>query len=399
MNNSRFIIKLLLSGGLNQIAVVIVGFLRVPLVISTFGTETFASYAAALGFWTLIAAIGESARQRVRILEFSNLSGFYNSKILWGSLGLAFLTGILSAILFIYIGRQETPDVGTFVVAFACGVLYVPFAMAMGRLEGQFKFAITNLTLAAGQGIGLLISIFGCLVGQIWVVGLSVLVPFFVPGIVTVLHAIRQKSPRNNRLDGQKGVSDAIDSRPLMLLVLFSETLVYSIDGALILMFGGSEEAAIFAVLQRIVSAFAILPMIIAPLATSLNIREAQNDLKKTVSKIQIYAGLCLSITVMGLGIPAFNLLAQGQLELNVWTLAAACTSGLILAVTTTEIQSATSSKLVRTKATTVSIVAILNITLTVVLSPFIGAAAAFLSTGFGQIIYFVAVKQAKRKG
>jgi hypothetical protein len=399
MNNSRLILRLLLSGGLNQIAVVVVGFIRIPLVISTFGTETFASYAAALGFWTLIAAIGESARQRVRILEFSNLGGSHNSKILWRSLGLAFLVGNLCAILFFNIGGQETPDIGTFAVAFSCGVLYVPFAMAMGRLEGQFKFATTNLTLAAGQVLGLLVSIWGCLIGQIWVVGLSVLVPFFVPGIITFLRAIKQDSSRSKRLDGQKSTSDAIDSRPLMLLVLFSETLVYSVDGALILMFASAEEAAIFAVLQRIVSVFAILPMVIAPLATSLNIREPKYELKKTVSRLQFYAGLSLSLTVMVLGIPAFNLLTQGQLDLSIWTLAAACTSGLILAVTTTEIQSATSSKLVRTKATTVSILAALNITLTVVLCQFIGAAAAFLSTGIGQIIYFLAVKQARRKG
>lgn len=398
MNNSRLILRLLLSGGLNQIAVVVVGFIRIPLVIGTFGTGTFASYAAALGFWTLIAAIGESARQRVRILEFSNLGGSHNSKILWGSLGLAFLVGNLSAILFFNLGGQDTPDIGTFAVAFACGVLYVPFAMAMGRLEGQFKFATTNLTLAAGQVLGLLVSIWGCLIGQIWVVGLSVLVPFFVPGIITFLRAIKQDSSRSKRLDGQKSTCDAIDSRPLMLLVLFSETLVYSVDGALILMFAGPEEAAIFAVLQRIVSVFAILPMVVAPLATSLNIQEPNHELKKTVSRIQFYAGLSLSLTVMVLGIPAFNLLTQGQLDLSIWTLAAACTSGLILAVTTTEIQSATSSKLVRTKATTVSILAVLNITLTVVLCQFIGAAAAFLSTGIGQIIYFLAVKQARRK-
>lgn len=397
MSNARLVLRLLLSGGIHHIAILLVGLIRVPLVITYFGTETFASYAAALGFWTLIAAIGESARQRIRILEFSKSSDAYKSKILWQSVGLAFLVGIVAATIFICLGGKAAPDIGTLSVAFVCGVMYVPFAMAIGHLEGQFKFATTNLTLAVGQIVGLLISIWGCVLGQIWIVGFSVLIPFFIPGLVAYAMSFRNASTDLSITDESSNVNDQNGSRTLLLLVLFSETLVYAIDGALILMFAGPEQAAIFAVLQRIVAVFAILPIVVAPLASSLNIRQLNTSLKQLVSRIQIYTGLALFAIVMAIGLPIFSVLSQGQLQLSFWTLTCACASGLILALTTTEIQSATSSRLIRTKAATASMVALCNISITVGLSPFIGAAAAFVSTGAGQVCYFLAVKRSKR--
>lgn len=397
MNNSNLIRKLVVSGGVNQLAIAFVGLLRVPLVISTFGTEKFASYAAALGFWTLIAAIGESARQRIRILEFADSNRESSRMVLWQSVGLACATGILSAFVFLNLGGSSSPDLFTFAVAFSCGIIYVPFAMSMGRLEGQFKFSTANFYLAVGQVLGFLITLLGCFLGQIWLVGFSVLFPFFLPGVIGYL--IRFKKPQSGFITKiEPNSSTQHNDRPLLLLVLFSETLVYAIDGALVLRFAGSEQAAIFAVVQRIVSVFAILPMVIAPLSSALNIKQGMAGLKSAVLKIQIYSGLALSTFVMLLGPILFNLLSHGQLQLNMWTLTVACMSGLILALTTTEIQSATSSKLVSLKATVVSIVAIFNISVTVALGPSLGATAAFISTATGQLLYFTSIRIYRRR-
>jgi len=184
----------------------------------------------------------------------------------------------------------------------------------------------------------------------------------------------------------------------LLLLVLFSETLVYAIDGALVLRFAGATEAAIYAVVQRISAVFAILPIIMAPLTSALNLREGISDLETKVRKIQIYFGSGLAALVMIFGFPLFHFLSSGQLVLDVWTLVAASCTGLILAATTTEIQSATTTRLIRVKASTASVVACCNIGLTILLCPFIGATAAFVSTGFGQLVYFFVVKEFRKR-
>ena len=174
-SNTKLLSKVLLSGGLNQAVMALFGFLRVPFVIGTFGTAVFASYTASLGFWTLIAAVGESARQRVRIIKFSDGSTQFNQKILWQSVGCALGVGIITGTFFIYSGEDLAPDLGTFIVSMVCGVAYIPFAMALGRLEGELRFASANIVFSVGQLIGFLVTILGCVYGQIWLVGFSVL--------------------------------------------------------------------------------------------------------------------------------------------------------------------------------------------------------------------------------
>jgi hypothetical protein len=397
MKDSNTLTKLIFTGGLNQLVMAVIGLARVPLVIGTFGTESFASYSAAIGFWTLIAAVGESARQRIRIFEFSGFSSSLYSKILWQSLGIAaILSGLIGAI-FLNFGNQVSPDLGTFSVALACGLIYIPFAMAIGKLEGQFKFASTNLTIASGQIIGFFITIVGCYSEQIWLVGVSVLIPFFLPGVLSWLLGIVRRNgyETSGTIRDYNGVQK--DTRSLLLLVLISETLVYAVDGALVLKFAGPNEAAIFAIVQRIASVFAILPIIVAPLSSSLNIKDGTKALKKQVQRIQVLAGVGLFAVALSAGGFLFSFLSKGHLQLNYWTLLAASASGLVLAMTTTEIQSATSSNAIRLKARVTPALALTNLILTASLCPIIGATAAFLTTGTGQLVYFVLIRNQRR--
>jgi len=398
LNKSSVLAKLIFSGGLNQAISALVGLLRVPLVLGTFGVEAFASYTAAIGFWTLIAAVGESAKQRVRILEFSSSSDVSFRKIFFQSTAVAVIAGLALGSIFINFGQASSPDIGTFSVAVSCGILYVPMAMAMGRLEGRFKFGTANLSLAVGQIIGFFISVLACNTHQIWLVGFSVLFPFFLPGIISF--TLDTRVNRKNRLKTNEINSEGSqkDSRALLLVVLLCETLVYAIDGALVLRYAGPTEAAIFAVVQRIVSVFAILPIVIAPLAASIQHSETGSKLKSVVQRIQVVGGVLLFTSVMMGGGFFFSFLAKNKLELGFWTLLAACGSGLVLALTTTQIQSATSSREVSLKALLTPCLAIVNIGSTIILSPIIGATAAFLSTGVGQIFYFAIIKRQSRK-
>jgi len=399
-SNSKLLKNILLSGALNHALIALLGIFRVPLVIGTFGTAVFASYTASLGFWTLIAAVGESARQRVRIINFSGNSSRFNQKILWQSVGCSLGIGVLTGAFFFYAGGDVAPDLGTFIVAMLCGVIYIPFAMALGRLEGEFRFTSANVVFSVGQLIGFLVTLLGCFTGQIWLVGFSVLLPFFLPGVFSALTYFTNRNRRAEQSHAQVGSVEMEEngSRSLLLAVLFFETLVYAVDGALVLRFAGPTEAATLAIVQRISAVFGILPIIMAPLATALNLKESVKHLSTKVKKIQIYFGLALVVFVMFIGFPLFQFLSNDKLELNPWTLVAASVTGLILASTTTDIQSASSPSLIRVKATTTAILACCNILFTIALCPIIGATAAFLSTGIGQLIYFSVVKGFRRR-
>jgi len=397
-NGNALLGKVLASGATNQVVMALIGFLRVPLVIGTFGPELFASYSAALGFWTLIAAVGESARQRVRIISFSADPRKMLLRILLQSTGVGSLIIVASSLMITGFGSLSSPDLPTFTVAMVFGIFYIPFAMAIGHLEGQFKFASTNFLFTAGQLIGLLVTLLACSLGQIWLVGISVLIPFFIPGLWKFSRLLFPKAPSNSAAIANDEAFFETGSRPMLLLVLLAETLVYAIDGALILRFAGHDQAAIFAVVTRIAAVFAIVPMMVAPLSTALNLRDNLSLSFRKVNQLQRLVGLFLWLFVLVAGRVIFEFLANGQLEYNFWTLLAASTSGLILTFTTTEIQSATSAKLVKIKSLVMSLVATFNIILTISLSPFIGASAAFISTGVGQLIYFAAVSTVKRR-
>lgn len=398
MSNNKLLGKVILSGGLNQAITAILGLVRVPLVISTFGSSSFASYAAALGFWTLIAAVGESARQRVRILKYAGNLGYAYRKILLQSVFVAVAAGGALGAIFLSIGGEVRPDKETFSVALICGILYIPFAMEVGRLEGDFKFATANLVISIGQLLGFCLTLVACYLGQIWLVGLSVLFPFFLPGILLVLKGLGGRRENESQSISQIRTDPQTGTHPMMLVVLLAETLVYAIDGALVLRFAGPSEAANYAIVQRIAAVFAILPIIVAPLSAALNLKEVVDKLSTKVSRMQTYVGLFLAILVMSVGFPLFQFLSHGKLNLSVWTLLAACGSGFILAATTTEIQSATSSRLIRVKAKMASGLALFNICFAILLCPFIGATAAFLGTGIGQILYFSVVRKVRKR-
>jgi hypothetical protein len=249
-----------------------------------------------------------------------------------------------------------------------------------------------------GQIIGLLLTVVACQVNAIWLSGISVLVPFFVPGLWTFAKFLLNGKSLKRSQVAEAIKIDKVETRSLLLIVLFAETLVYAIDGALVLKYAGHDEAAVFAVTVRISAVFAIVPMIVAPLSSSLNLRSGEGLSSRNVNFLQRSVGLTLWVVIMLIGGPAFNFLSHGELQFDFWTMAAACTSGLILAFTTTEIQRATSLKMVKTKSILTSIVAFFNIVFTISVCPWIGATAAFVSTGIGQLIYYVVIRLCRKR-
>lgn len=393
-----FLAKVIGSGAVNQIIMAGVGIIRVPVVIVSFGPELFASYSAALGFWTLIAAIGESARQRVRIVTFSGPRLADYRKILIQSLVAASLVAILCFIIFLAFDKNSAPDSLTFLTAMIAGVTYIPFAMGIGRLEGQYRLASANLLFSVGQVLGLLLTFCACQLQAIWLVAVSVLVPFFIPGLCFFFVYLTTNLTHGQNLIAKERSVKKESQRPLLLLVLFAETIVYAVDGAIILKLAGHEEAASFAITSRISAIFAVLPIIMAPLSSSLDLGSEKGVSARQISLLQKSVGLGLWSGILIFGELFFNSLAHNKVQFSFFTLLAASTSGLILTLTTTEIQRAVSSDLIRVRAIATPLVAILNLSLTATLCPFLGATASFLSTGLGQLIYFLVVRRHRRR-
>jgi hypothetical protein len=385
-------IRLISAGVLSQIVVALVALFRTPIIINSLGPKEFGSYVALIGSWAVMAAVGEGYRANLRQsrlqedLNFRSLIQNY-AKNSWIS-----VVAVLPAILILYFAsmtNSDSVDWFLFLVVAALGFVYPIFAGAVGRVESQGKFTWFHGTTIIGQTISLLTILFLGESGNIYIFAIATLLPAFAPGAFA-FWKMRGQPIRAGR------VSSSVSFNHFYSLVIVFETVAYSLDSAILLAVIGPSAAAEFAVMQRLMVFFSVIPLVLAPLiAYQSNIARSSKWLKRVQINQTLFA-IGISIFLLIFAGYLFDFLTQGLVTFNFWLLVVGCTNGVVGSFASTTIQSVSASTLMRKRFFGSVLLVLVSTIVTISLVQVAGPSAAFFGTIVGTLAYWLVARRLK---
>jgi O-antigen/teichoic acid export membrane protein len=384
-------IRLVSVGLLSQITVVLAAFIRTPLIIQSLGVEKFGYYAAVIGAWAVLASVGEGfranlrqiSRQKSSLLPSSATSRYFKS--------LLFVLIALAPTVFILqmanTSNSDSLDWSLLSVIVFLGLAYPFFASAVGLREGRGSYSWFHWCTIVGQ----IFSIFAVIAianeGSTHLFALATLAPAFVPGIYAFILSWREKpiaalEYRHSKLSNY------------YVLVLILETVAFSMDSAIVLTLLGPEAAAEFAVSQRIMVFFSVIPAILAPLIATRGGSKLNAGWLRKVQVRQTLFALVVSIFILLTASMIFSLLSKGLLTFNIWLIVAGCANGVVGTFASTTIQAASSEAVIKARFHAACVLFLVSTGMTYLLLPVMGVSGAFFGTMFGTVTYWALVRR-----
>lgn len=382
-----FVFRVLAAGATSQLALVLVGFIRLPFIVSTFGSTQFATFSSSLAISFLLLSVSEALRRTARELSKSNelrKSDFL--KLAWPHVALVFVASFLLIAGVAMTHERVKPDITILILVCASGFVAIPVSFVIGCVEGQGQLTLVSQWTTILTLLSLPLTMIGCSLHSIIIVGLASVLPSSIPGLA----AIRQfnKVPNQN-----------YPARPENLLLLrnsylsitASETLVYAVDGIVILAIAGPADASVFAIVQRVASAFAVAPVALAPYLAIYSSNQKSDKSVRLVQTVQVAIAVCLAISMLGGREFIFGLLSGGEIQPNATVVLSAVANGLVLSLCGPVIQSVTTGRPLIKRAKLAPLVAVSGLILNVLLIAILGASGAFIATAISTVLYALA--------
>jgi hypothetical protein len=178
--------------------------------------------------------------------------------------------------------------------------------------------------------------------------------------------------------------------------VIVFETVAYSLDSAILLAVIGPSAAAEFAVMQRLMVFFSVIPLVLAPLiAYQSNIARSSKWLKRVQINQTLFA-IGISIFLLIFAGYLFDFLTQGLVTFNFWLLVVGCTNGVVGSFASTTIQSVSASTLMRKRFFGSVLLVLVSTIVTISLVQVAGPSAAFFGTIVGTLAYWLVARRLK---
>lgn len=388
-------IRLLSAGVISQFVVAAVALIRTPIIISSIGPAEFGSYVALIGAWAVLAAVGEGYRANLRQNGVNRVVGFQNLTINYLKSSWISVVAVVPAIIILSvagINRAGGVDWGLFIVVVLLGLSYPIFSGAVGNIEAQGKFTWFHVSTICGQILSLIVIIFLAHVGNVYLFAIVTLLPAFVPGFVAVwkMRNLVRMSP--GELEGNSKFN-----RYYSLVIVF-ETIAYSLDSAILLAMIGPVAAAEFAITQRLMVFFSIIPIILSPLIAFKASQDNTIKWLKNVQKNQTIFALLISIFLLTFSGFIFQFLTHGLLEFSIWLVAIGCLNGVIGSFASTAIQSVSAPDLMKARFFGAVLLAVISTVTTFLLLPLAGPSSAFFGTMLGTVSYWLVAKKIRSK-
>lgn len=385
-------VRLISAGVLSQVIVALVALFRTPIIINTLGPQEFGSYVALIGCWAVMAAVGEGYRANLRQAGLQETSNFKSLIQNYARNSWISAVAIFPAIFILYfasVNNANSVDWPLFLVVAALGFVYPIFAGAVGKVESQAKFTWFHATTIIGQLISLLTVLFIGDAGNIYIFAVVTLLPAFAPGVFA-LSKMRRQSVTTRE------VVSPLSFNHFFSLVIVFETVAYSLDSAILLAFIGPSAAAEFAVTQRLMVFFSIIPSVLAPLIAYQSNRQSSRKWLKRVQINQTIFAVGISIFLLISGGYLFNFLTHGLLTYNPWLVVVGCINGVVGSFASTTIQSISSSALIRKRFFGSVLLVSVSTIVTITLISTAGPAAAFFGTIVGTLAYWLVARRLK---
>ena len=384
-------IRLLSAGVVSQFVVAAVALIRTPIIISSIGPTEFGSYVALIGAWAVLAAVGEGYRANLRQNGVNRAVSFKNLILNYITNSWISVVSVIPAMIILSIAsinRAGGVDWGLFIVVVLLGLGYPIFSGAVGNIEAQGKFTWFHISTICGQILSLFVVIFLENIGNVYLFAIVTLLPAFAPGFVALW---KMRNLVHMSSDGL--VNNSKFNRYYSLVIVF-ETIAYSLDSAILLAMIGPVAAAEFAITQRLMVFFSIIPIILSPLIAFKGSQENTMKWMKNVQKNQTIFALLISIVLLTFSSYIFQFLTHGLLEFSIWLVAIGCLNGVIGSFASTAIQSVSAPNLMKARFFGAILLAVISTVTTFLLLPLAGPSSAFFGTMLGTVSYWlVAIK------
>jgi hypothetical protein len=383
--------RLVSVGLLSQIAVVLAALVRTPLIIESLGVQRFGFYVAVIGAWAVLASVGEGFRANLRQIskQKSSLSRAGARSRYFKSLWLVLLA-LVPTVLILHMANSSNSgslDWSLLSLIVLLGLAYPFFAGAVGLREGRGSYSWFHWCTIVGQ----ISSIFTVIViadqNSPHLFALATLVPAFLPGFYALFVARRQ-----NPLVALDAHSSKLNN--FYVLVLILETVAFSMDSAIVLTLLGPEAAAEFAISQRIMVFFAVIPAILAPLIATRGGSKLNAGWLRKVQVRQTLFAVIVSIFVVISSVNIYSFLSNGLLAFDIWVIVAGCVNGIVGTFASTTIQAASSDDVMRARFYAACLLFLISTGMTLLMLPLMGVSGAFLGTMFGTVTYWALVRR-----
>lgn len=383
--------RLVSVGILSQVTVALAALVRTPLIIESIGVQKFGYYIATIGAWAVLAAVGEGYRSNLRQISrhtgaLVQGSSFLNyRKILW--LILIALIPSLALLQLANLNNAGSLDWSLFSLIVLMGLAYPYFAGATGAMEGRGNFTWFHWSTISGQTVSVIAVMLVAPLGNTYLFALVTLLPAFVPGFYALIRISTTQSKVD--LEGR-----SFRPNNFYILVLILETVAFSMDSAIVLTLLGPVAAAEFAISQRIMVFFSIIPTILAPLIATKGGSVFNSSWLRMVQIRQTAFAIAISAFILATAGYAFDFLSRGLLEFNIWLIAAGCLNGIVGTFTSTSIQAASADGKMRGRFYASLCLVGVSTLMTFLLLPFIGSAGSFFGTMLGTMTYWILVRR-----
>ena len=385
-------IRLLSVGVSSQIISALVAIFRTPIIIGSLGAKDFGAYVSIIGTWAVLAAVGEGYRANLRQNSVHKIP---NSKMLALSylrnswISVAAIIPALAILSFAAANNADIVDWWLLLVVALLGFLYPFFAGAVGSVESQGKFTWFHGAIITGQMGSIAAILYLAPTKNVYIFAIATLVPAFIPGVVA-FWKLRKKTEQDAPLNTH------LSFNHFYALVLVFETIAFSLDSAILLAMIGPTAAAEFAVTQRLMVFFSIVPVVLAPLIAYQGSRKGSEGWLKRVRLGQTLLAVAISVFLLLFSSFIFSFLTKGLLTFNPMLVVVGCINGVIGVFASTTIQSVSSEEFIRIRFLGSMLLVLLSFIVTVTLVPFVGPSSAFIGTTAGTILYWAIIRKAK---
>ena len=379
--------KIIISSGVMQLSLALIGIFKSQLIFSHLGVRSFATLSIYFSLWTLFALFGESERARMRQISSSNVEitrADLKERFLSTTRKGAAIAGVTLTSTLIFSRIPFVNQIVYTLIMFVGSIFYIISGTVFGYFEGENKFVSVNITITLTNLASIPFFIF--LLPHIQSAGALVLFVMtnFLPGIL--IYIIRRKNFRiSNR--GERISAFKFQSNPF-LVILFFETLTYSLDPLIVSTHFPSKTVTTFTLVSKLTTVYSLLPIALAPFLAVQQSSKLIIMMKKKLFIFNIIYSLFGSLLIFIFGQMVVNYISHGQIIIPRELLIASMLFGSVLVMTSQYIQRATTLKGTQIRSRVIFPLSLLNILLTYALLGTLGVAAPFLVNATIQLLY-----------
>jgi O-antigen/teichoic acid export membrane protein len=360
----------------------LIGLIRMPLVIGSLGISKFAGYSAALGLWAVVAAIGESSRANARqVTSDKGIANFDTTQAFTSTLLLSVVTIAISGFIIVS-GNPHSQLVDMKALScFALGaILYPFFAIRIGIREGLGKFSWFQISTITSQ----LLSLATCLVfipfHDSFLFAISFVVPALLPGLYATLKSRGEIAGKPKIFRRRVGLLPEAQAFKFSVISV-SETIAFTLDPAIVLGTVGAIASAQFALTQKFCVAFAIVPMVLAPVIAVSNSSRYSKSSVKRFQRIQGLTALVIGAGLLVASPMLFDIFSHGALAMDYQILFFGCLNGVVGSYLSPILQAKIQKGVLSRRSVAAAIYAVASIALSFLFAKLVGAPGPFLAS------------------